>query len=301
MNMNSLPDLSIITINYNGLKDSCELIESIRRHIFSYSYEIILVDNASEKNEAIILQEKYPFITAIRSEKNLGFSGGNNLGIRNAKGKYIFLLNNDTFVEEDSIEKLISRLNNPKIGGVSPKIKFAFPPHNIQFAGYKPLSKITLRNNLIGFGKEDNEQYNTPTRTPYCHGAAMIIKKDVIEKVGPMPEIYFLYYEELDWCTKIEKAGYELWYEPLSIVFHKESQSTGQESYLRTFYLTRNRLLYAWRNRTGIIKWLSIIYQLLIAFPKNTTEYLFKKRRKDLAKAVFNGTLAFFILNHKND
>ncbi|WP_321426556.1 glycosyltransferase family 2 protein [uncultured Bacteroides sp.] len=296
--MNNLPELSIITVNYNGLKDTSELIKSLQTYI-SLSYEIIVVDNASKVNEAALLQEKYPHIITIRSEDNLGFSGGNNLGIHKAKGKYIFLLNNDTFVDGDTFHYLIERLENkPLIGAVSPKIKFAFPPRNIQFAGYLPLTTVTLRNDLIGFGEEDNGQYESPSPTPYCHGAAMMIKKEVIETVGYMPEIYFLYYEELDWCTQITKAGYELWYEPRCTVYHKESQSTGQQSYLRTFYLTRNRLLYAWRNRYGITRWISILYQLLVAAPKNCLIFLLRGRT-DLAKAVFKGIIAFIKLEHK--
>jgi len=89
--MSNLPEISIITVNYNGLKDTSELIESLHNHI-SLSYEIIVVDNASKVNEAALLQEKHPHIITIRSEENLGFSGGNNLGIRQAKGKYIFLI-----------------------------------------------------------------------------------------------------------------------------------------------------------------------------------------------------------------
>ena len=128
----------------------------------------------------------------------------------------------------------------------------------------------------------------------------MMIKKEVIDKVGYMPEIYFLYYEELDWSTQIEKAGYELWFEPRCTVYHKESQSTGQQSYLRTFYLTRNRLLYAWRNRYGITRWVSILYQLVVAAPKNTLLFLLKGRT-DLANAILKGTFAFFKLEHKLD
>lgn len=298
--MKNLPKLSIITVNYNGLKDTCEFIDSIQKYVLSLFWEIIVVDNASRINEAEILQERYPYIITIRSKKNMGFSGGNNLGIKEAKGEYIFLLNNDTFIEEDTFNFLIERLNSdPKIGAVSPKIKFAFPPRNIQFAGYIPLTTITLRNDLVGFGEQDCGQYETPVCTPYCHGAAMMIKKKVIEKVGYMPEIYFLYYEELDWCTQMTNAGYELWYEPRCTVYHKESQSTGQESFLRTFYINRNRLLYAFRNRVGMVRLIAILYQLFVAAPKNSLAFLLK-RRIDLAKAVFKGIIAFIKLEHKH-
>ncbi len=299
MDMNKQPLITFVTINYNGLKDTCELIDSLREIVHSVTYEIIVVDNASRQNEAQILQEKYPFITAIRSEKNTGFSGGNNLGIRQAHGKYIFLINNDTYLKNDGIAYLVERLENRKdIGAVGPKIRFAFPPQNIQFAGYTPLSKVTLRNASLGCGCPDDGSFDSAHPTPYLHGAAMLVKREVIEKVGMMPEIYFLYYEELDWCTAMARAGYEFWYEPRCTVYHKESQSTGQLSKLRCFYLTRNRLLYAWRNLTGTNRWLSILYQLTVSAGKNNMKYLLQ-RRFDLFSATFKGIGAFISIPDK--
>jgi GT2 family glycosyltransferase len=298
--MEKQPEVSIITINYNGLHDTCELIESIHKYV-SLSYELIVVDNASKENEAAYLEKHYPRAICIRSEKNLGFSGGNNLGIRRAKGKYILLLNNDILLKDDSFQFLIETLeSNPRIGAVSPKIKFAFSPESIQYAGYTSLSPITLRNRPIGSGEEDSGQYDTTERTPYLHGAAMMVKRETIQKVGLMPEIYFLYYEELDWSTKMTRLGYELYYEPRCTVFHKESQSTGQQSPLRACYMTRNRLLYAWRNCEGISKYLSLFYQVSIALFKNSFFFLLKGRPY-LAQAAFSGVWAFFCLKHKND
>ena len=298
--MINTPLISFITVNYNGFKDTCELIQSLEDNIKSVSFEIVVVDNASVIDESKLLKKRYPLITVIRSSINLGFSGGNNLGIQKAKGKYLFFINNDTYIENDNgINSLINHLiSDSKIAGVSPKIKFAFPPQNIQFAGYTPLSQITLRNNLIGFGESDEGQYNSLRRTPYLHGAAMLIKREVIDKVGMMPEIFFLYYEELDWSTQFVKAGYSLWYDPSWTVYHKESQSTGQESPLRTFYLVRNRLLYAWRNLSGIKKWISIIYQIIIPPVKSTMKYLAKGKFK-LIDATFRGIFAFIILPNK--
>lgn len=251
-------NLSVITVNYNGLKDTCELIDSIP---FNDEMEVIVVDNASANNEASIIEEKYPYIKVIRSDRNLGFAGGNNLGIRFALGKYIFLINNDTIFKDFNIQTLIDRLeSSPKIGAVCPKIRFSWDNKPIQFCGYTPLSKITVRNKSIGFGEADNGQYNTPHSTPYAHGAAMVIKKAVIDEVGLMPECYFLYYEELDWSMMITRAGYEIWYEPSCTIYHKESQTTGQNSPLRTYYITRNRLLLVKRNWKGITKYLSYFY-----------------------------------------
>ena len=232
--------LSIITINYNGLKDTCELIDSIP---FNDELEVIVVDNDSKKDEASVISAKYPQVIVIRSPQNLGFAGGNNLGIKAARGKYLFFINNDTIFKEVNIQALIDRLeSSPKIAVVCPKIRFSWGNHPIQFAGYTPLSRFTMRNRSIGFGEKDHGQYDTAHPTPYAHGAAMLVKRSAIEKVGLMPECYFLYYEELDWSMMFTRAGYSIWYEPACTIYHKESQSTGQQSPLKAYYLTRNRL-----------------------------------------------------------
>lgn len=297
--MTEKPLISFVTICYNGLEDTRQLVQSLQNTMQSVSYEIIIVDNASARDEAEILRKEFPRITVLRSDRNLGFSGGNNLGIQSATGKYIFLINNDTYLTEDGIGYLVERIESAgDIAAVSPKIRFAFPPQAIQFAGYTPLSPITLRNALIGFGEADDGRFDKASPTPYLHGAAMMVKREAIEKAGLMPEIYFLYYEELDWSARLTQAGYRLWYEPRCTVFHKESQSTGRQSKLRTFYLTRNRLLYAWRNLKGTGKWLSIIYQISIAAPKSILATAFKGRF-DLCGAVLKGIGAFIVLPDK--
>ena len=285
--------VSIITINYNGLKDTCELIETLP--LEDKSIEVIVVDNASREDEVTALEQRYPQIKVIRSDKNLGFAGGNNLGIQAATGKYLFFINNDTVLHrgERILQPLIDRLDsNPKIGAVCPKIRFAWNPQPIQFAGYTPLSRITMRNRSLGFGEADYGQYDTPHPTPYVHGAAMMVKREVIEQAGLMPECYFLYYEELDWSMMIRRAGYDIWYDPATTVFHKESQATGQDSPLRTYYITRNRLLFVRRNIQGLEKYLSYIYIIGIVGFKDLLKSLLR-RRPDLAKATLKGIRDF--------
>ena len=252
-----------------------------------------MVDNASILDEASIISEKYPHVKVIRSPHNLGFAGGNNIGIKEAKGKFILLINNDTYFKEFNIESLIQRLeSSDRIGIVCPKLRFAWGNNPIQFAGYTPLSKITVRNQAIGFGEEDHGQYDTAHPTPYAHGAAMLIKRKAIDKVGLMPECYFLYYEELDWSMMFTRAGYEIWYNPACTVFHKESQTTGQNSPLRTYYITRNRLLLVKRNYNGINKYLSYIYLIGIVAPRDIIKFTLQGRF-DLIKAVYRGIKTF--------
>ena len=281
--------ISIITINYNGLKDTCELIETLP--LEDESLEVIVVDNASKEDEASIIKKRYSQVKVIRSNQNLGFAGGNNLGIKAAKGKYLFFINNDTLLRHQTsdIRHLINRLeSSPKIGIVCPKIRFAWGDNPIQFAGYTPLSRITVRNRAIGCGESDNGQFDTAHPTPYAHGAAMMVKRDVIGEAGMMPECYFLYYEELDWSMMIRRAGYDIWYEPACTIFHKESQATGQNSPLRTYYLTRNRLLFVKRNNKQVSRYLSYIYLIAIVGIKEIVKYTIQKR-PDLAKATLKG------------
>ena len=285
--------ISIITINYNGLRDTCELIESLP--LEDKSIEVIVIDNASKEDEATIIANRYPQVKVIRSEKNLGFAGGNNLGIKAALGRYLFFINNDTILRHQTsdIRHLVSRLEtDDKIGMVCPKIRFAWGDNPIQFAGYTPLSRYTMRNRSIGFGETDKGQYDTAHSTPYAHGAAMMVKREAIEKVGLMPECYFLYYEELDWSMMFTRTGYSIWYEPACTIYHKESQATGQNSPLKTYFLTRNRLLFVKRNIKGLRRYITYTYLLLVVAPRDICKYILH-RQFNLASATIKGILNF--------
>jgi hypothetical protein len=300
MNLNnSYCLISVITINYNGLKDTCELMNTLP--LENDTLEVIVVDNASQNDEASVIEQRYPQVKVIRSSKNLGFAGGNNLGIQASHGKYLFFINNDTIIDskdkeqKDSfLQSLIHRLeSSDKIGMVCPKLRFTWGDHPIQYAGYTPLSPITMRNHSIGFGEQDRGQYDVPHLTPYAHGAAMLVKREVIERVGMMPECYFLYYEELDWSMMIRRAGYDIWFDPSFTVYHKESQATGQDSPLRTYYLTRNRLLFVSRNIHQPQRFISYLYLIGLVAVKDCLKSLLR-RRTDLVKATIRGVCHFY-------
>lgn len=248
--------------------------------------EVIVVDNASKSEEARTIAQRYPQVKVIQSNHNLGFAGGNNLGIQAAQGKYLFFVNNDTVFKVFNIQSLIDRMESfPNIAIVCPKIRFVWGNNPIQFAGYSRLSRISVRNHAIGFNEEDHGQYDTAHPTPYAHGAAMLIRRDAIDKVGMMPECYFLYYEELDWSMMFNRAGYQIWYEPKCIIYHKESQATGQNSPLRTYYITRNRLLLVQRNPKEFNQTLAYFYLFGIVAIRDILKYTFTTRY-DLLKAT---------------
>lgn len=281
--------ISIVTVNYNGEKVTGELLESLRR--VDFGGEVIVVDNASVLNEAEILKAKFPEIIAIRADYNGGFAEGNNLGIKVAKGDIIFLLNNDTTVNQGFDSEIESFFeSHPAAGAATPKICFEYAPTTIQFAGYTPLSSIALRNNLIGYCEIDTGKYDAECQTAYAHGAAMAVRRSVVEQVGLMPECYFLYYEELDWSLSITRAGWQIWYMPSTTIYHKESRTTGRSSPLKTYYQTRNRILFAKRNLSGSNRLLSICFQSMVSMPVNVLRDLVG-RRTDLAKATIKGVI----------
>lgn len=283
-------ELSIITVNYNGLDDTCSLIDTIT---YNDQMEVIVVDNGSKADEAAVISQRYPHVKTVRSERNLGFAGGNNLGIKAASGRYLFLINNDTLFKTFDVRPLIERMaSSPNIAIVCPKIRFAWAPQPLQYTGYTPLSRITLRNHSIGFGEQDNGQYDTPHTTPYAHGAAMMVKREALESVGLMPECFFLYYEELDWSLMFTRAGYQIWYEPGVTIYHKESSTTGADSPLKIYYVTRNRYLFASRNSKGLYRFVTYCYLSVLVLPRDICRYLLR-RRPDLAKAVLHGVSDF--------
>ena len=205
--------VSIITINYNGYKDTCELVESFRQ-FEDYPYEIIIVDNASPNGDGALLKTSLSGVTIVCSDKNLGFSGGNNLGYKYAKGEYILFMNNDMTITRSFLKTLVNRLqSSERIGLVSPKIKYEHHPDIIQYAGYTAMHPIRISNHLIGVNQKDLGQYDQATPTAYAHGACMLTSREIIEKAGMMTDIYFLFYEEIDWSIQLRRPGYEIWYQ----------------------------------------------------------------------------------------
>ena len=285
--------VSIITINFNGYKETCELIESFYK-VETYPYELIVVDNASKNDDGKLLKEKYPNITVVCSDKNLGFAGGNNLGYQYATGEYILYINNDITITTPILQILINRLmSSPHIGVVSPKIKYEYQPDTIQYAGFTPMTSILLQNKMIGEKEKDNGQYDQPCHTGFAHGACMLTSRDILKKAGTMTEVYFLFYEEMDWGMQLQRAGYESWYEPTATVLHKESMTAKRNSPLRLYYMTRSRILFVRRNSIGIKKSLIFLYILFISIPKKLLYFLTKRQTK-MITAFLKGSINGF-------
>lgn len=271
------PLISIITVNYNNTEDTCDLLLSIACVDYK-NVEVIVVDNASFEDPTSTLKEVFTGVKVIRSDKNLGFAGGNNLGIKAAKGDYLFFVNNDTVFTNNIVNGLLDIFQTyPDAGVACPKFHYYDSPGVIEFAGYRKVNAFNGRNSMIGCREKDYGQYDNITETNYAHGGGMMIPARVIEEVGLIPECYFLYYEELDWCEQIKKKGYKIYYQYKSLIYHKESMTVGKKSVLKTFYLSRNRILFMRRNVKGTPWIIFMLYLTFITVPKNTFIFLFKK------------------------
>ena len=281
------PRVTIITVNYKQPRVTCELLRSISE--LSYpNLETIVVDNAQVHDHSSLFKYSLSQVQVINVKDNIGFAGGNNIGIKKSTGEYILLLNNDTEIKNGVIEGLISIFrNNKNIGAVSPILKYHKAPEKIQFAGFTEINSLTGRNKLIQT-KPDKSLIDTP----YFHGAAVMIPALIIDKCGLMPEEYFLYYEELDWSRCLVQEGYEIKVATDFEVCHKESVTTGKNSPLKVYYQNRNRIHFMRKRQSSLIPF--ILFFFLFSIPKNIISHLFK-REKDHLKALIRAIIDGFI------
>lgn len=242
---NNKPGVAIILVNYNGFKDTVECVESLCKVDYP-NYRIVVVDNGSNRKpdkSQIKYLRKYTHYISLN--KNLGFSGGNNVGVQwalNNGYQYVLLLNNDTTVNPQFLNVLIHTAESQeKVGIVGGKILFYQPPHRIWFGGGMLNKK---------YGNGSHERYNqintadtgNTRRVTFLTGCLMLIPRNVIFDVGLLDEKYFLYAEDTDYCCRVMNKGYNLWFCDSSLIYHKVSASTGEGSARTQYYMIRNSL-----------------------------------------------------------
>lgn len=260
--------VSIIILNFNGTKETLSCLESIQKlQIINYKLQVVVVDNGSTDNIGNIKFQSASWRTnfkLIKNKENLGFSGGNNVGIRYALQQgadYVVVLNNDTLVDKNLITELLKVAeSDKKIGIVVPKIYFA-KGQEYHKNRYKEEEKgrviwyaggVMDWNNIIGSHRGvdmvDNGQFDTVEQTEFATGCCMLLKKEVLDTVGLFDEKYFLYYEDADLSTRVKRAGYKIIYAPKAYLWHINAGSVGGSgSALQDYYTTRNRMLFGLR------------------------------------------------------
>lgn len=239
-----LPRATVIVLAWNGV----EYLDACLRSVLAQDhpdFEVLVVDNGSTDGSAALVSTTFPQVRLIRNEHNLGFAGGNNVGLRAANGDILVLLNQDTVVQPGWLAALARALETcPGAGVVGGKI---LDPdgRTLQHAGGYIRHPLALGQHL-GHGEIDNGQYDTACKVEYVTGAAMALKRKVLAAVGDLDEGFFPgYFEDVDFCYRARQAGYAVWYTPEAVLHHLESASMRRDSFRGHCAYYRNRLRFA--------------------------------------------------------
>jgi hypothetical protein len=282
-----LPKVAIVILNWNGKDDTLECLASVFKLDYP-NFAVIVVDNGSTDGSVAAIRQAYPQVTLIETGRNLGYAGGNNVGIRYAldqNAEFIFLLNNDTIIASDALTHLAKAAQiHSEVAVLGPVICQMEYPNIIWTAGEFLGKELTCSHYLQG---EDETTLNNQA----CYevdgiiGAAFFARSSIFLKIGLLDERYFLVHEESDWCFRARAQGYKCFIVPQAKIWHKVAASFGSEvSPLRIYFSTRNRLLFAEKNLPKSV-WLKLCLQSLKKLlPKFT---LSKKYGKPLLKTIY--------------
>ncbi len=257
--MSILPKVYIIIVNYNGVNDTIECIDSLRKITYS-NYQVVIVDNASTDDSYNMLRKYVINEVILIAEYNGGFSAGNNIGIRYSieqNADYCLLLNNDTTVEPNFLSILVDSAEKKRGSVLTSKILMYDDKTRIWYAGgvYNSIFGRTIHR---GIGDLDEGQYNHGEKVSFVSGCCMLLPISIINSIGLMDEKYFLYCEDLAYCLDILNAGYDLFYEPSSVIYHKVGSSSGKTTNTTVYYTVRNKCYVI--NKYSSHKYISMLY-----------------------------------------
>lgn len=253
-------------VNWNGKDDTVVALDSLKKmDKRGHDVSVIVVDNGSTNDSVSVITKAHPWATLIETGKNLGFTGGNNIGMKRAMkdgANFVWLLNNDIIAHKNALS-ILDVFDKNNIGLAGSKIYFA-PGKEYHKDRYTKSDRgkvfwyaggLVDWNNMYashrGVDEVDNGQYDKVEETPFITGCSMMIKREVIEKIGYLDDKFYLYLEDLDYCLRAKKADFTLMYVPTSIIWHVNAGSSGGAgNSLHEYYLTRNRLVIGMRYAT---------------------------------------------------
>ena len=262
--------LSIIIPHHNGEELLFNCLESILNQISIQDFEIIVVDNGSIDDSADKAMEKFPSINLLKSETNLGYSGGCNFGAKNAKGEYTIFLNNDTLHTKNWIEELIGFLDkNPQAGAAQPKILNATNKDTFDYAGGAGgyIDKYCfpfVRGRIFNSLEKDSNQYDDVKKIFWASGAAFIIRTELLRELNYFDNIYFAYMEEIDLCWRLQALGLGIWHVPTSVVYHFGKQTIKENTFKSHYLNHRNSWILFIKNSATFEKGLLIIKRFIL-------------------------------------
>lgn len=283
------PRICIVIVNYNGEKYQNDCIRTIKASSY-HNYEIVVVDNDSKDKSMELLKQDYPEVTNILLDDNIGVTGGNNAGIQysiNTGAEYTLLLNNDVELDKDTILKLVERANTQTV--VVPKIYYFDKSMILWYAGGE-LDWNWGTGIHSYYGEKDNELLNMERLVTYSPTCCMLVHNSIFDKMGNMDEAYFMYFDDTDFCVRLQENKIKLLYVPSSFLWHKVSSSTGGESSkLSVYYMSRNQLYYMnkFRNRVKCTAYMRV-------FTRGTLRYIRSFFFKKNCRVIFKGYMDYW-------
>lgn len=287
MNIRNKPLVFLIVLNYKGYEDTCECVDNLLQQDYE-NYKILILDNDSQDQSYEKLIMRYPDIQIIQTGKNLGYAGGNNIGIQIAikeGAQYIGILNNDIKAETGVISEMVKVFaHDERLGMVGPAI-CEWDSDIIQSAGAK-ISFYTGDSILYHKGENYFElDKKNMIYGNYLGGAALFVKTSILSEIGLIPECYFLFFEETEWCIKTVKSGYYVACDLKVRIWHKESATVNRISNVKKYYLDRNRILFIKRNAMFYEK----IYFGCLLILQTIYRRLFKGKHSVNSLAIIHG------------
>lgn len=251
------PQVTIVVLNWNNATDTIACLQSLNQVDYPI-YSMIVIDNGSTDDSAERITAAHPHVTLLRSQVNLGYAGGNNMGIRHALAlgaEYVCILNNDVVVAPGFLTALVAEAEaDPNLGIAGPKMYF-FEPANMIFAAGSFVHWANGELEHRGMHVQESDRgflFSTgPEDVDFIVGCCLLASVKAIEQVGLLDERYFLNFEDVEWCVRMRQVGYSVRYTPRSLVWHRVSASLGQASPTNTYYMVRNSLLFFWTHLEG--------------------------------------------------
>jgi GT2 family glycosyltransferase len=306
--------LSIIIVNWNSIEFLQPCLSSVFDKNHGFDFEVIAVDNASTDDSAKVLKEEFPYIQLIQNDKNVGFTKANNQAIREAKGKYVLLLNPDTIMVDQNIFKnwVAFMDDHPEAGASGCKLIYQDGSHQVGDAGFKPTIK-TIFNFSFFLSKYNPLKYkgmflnynklNFPAEVDWICGAGFLVRKSILEKVGLMNEDIFMFADDIEWGCRIRECGYKIFYLPQMKIIHLQGGSSEKQKEISKFsylWLNNIRLLYKYYNKNQPI----VLYDLVIssAFLLRSALYFcsYLKSKKEEMKIKSYKMFKYFLFNISN-
>ena len=293
--MSPFPTIVIVILNWNNASDTIDCLDSLATLDYP-NYRLLVVDNGSTDESVVQIRVRHPGMEILETGDNLGYAEGNNVGIRHAiqnGADYLLVLNNDTLVAPTMLTELVQFAEaHPQVGMVGPTMYCTDPADKLYAAGsFIDWAKGHTWHRGIYQPAAHYTHLNQPEPVDFITGCGVLVRRQLIEVAGVLDPIYFLNYEDVEWCVRARRHGFEVWYVPQAIMWHKDSATFEQGSPAHTYYLTRNRLLFFWQNTPKHLRWLVVsrliftILQTMIIWSLKSqyrSEFFQRKRQANL-------------------